>query len=45
MACRDSLWLMQTQHFDSDEIAKFEAMAEEWWDPTGKFKQIGRAHV
>jgi len=40
MACRDSLWLMQTQHFDSDEIAKFEAMAEEWWDPTGKFKPL-----
>ncbi|ATX80550.1 3-demethylubiquinone-9 3-methyltransferase [Mariprofundus aestuarium] len=32
--------LMQTQHFDSDEIAKFEAMAEEWWDPTGKFKPL-----
>ena len=31
---------MQTQHFDSDEIAKFEAMAEEWWDPTGKFKPL-----
>ncbi|NWF37464.1 bifunctional 2-polyprenyl-6-hydroxyphenol methylase/3-demethylubiquinol 3-O-methyltransferase UbiG [Mariprofundus sp. KV] len=30
----------QTQHFDSDEIAKFEAMAEEWWDPTGKFKPL-----
>ncbi|WP_100266422.1 bifunctional 2-polyprenyl-6-hydroxyphenol methylase/3-demethylubiquinol 3-O-methyltransferase UbiG [Mariprofundus ferrinatatus] len=31
---------MQTQHFDSDEIAKFEAMAEEWWDPAGKFKPL-----
>jgi len=30
----------QAQHFDSDEIAKFEAMAEEWWDPTGKFKPL-----
>ena len=30
----------QTQHFDNDEIAKFEAMAEEWWDPTGKFKPL-----
>jgi len=31
---------MQREHFDSDEIAKFEAMAEEWWDPTGKFKPL-----
>ena len=32
---------MQTeQYFDSAEIAKFEAMAEEWWDPTGKFKPL-----
>jgi len=32
---------MQTaQHFDSEEIAKFEAMAEEWWDTTGKFKPL-----
>ena len=23
-----------------DEIAKFSAMAEEWWDPTGKFKPL-----
>ncbi len=23
-----------------DEIAKFAAMAEEWWDPTGKFKPL-----
>jgi len=30
----------QTQHFDNDEIAKFEAMAEEWWDPTGEFKPL-----
>src|SRR5690606_24021794 len=22
------------------EIAKFTAMAEEWWDPTGKFKPL-----
>jgi len=33
---------MRTQHFDQDEIAKFEAMAEEWWDPTGKFKPLHR---
>lgn len=25
---------------DSDEVAKFEAMAAEWWDPNGKFKPL-----
>lgn len=25
---------------DPDEIAKFEAMAAEWWDPNGKFKPL-----
>ncbi|OSP54639.1 bifunctional 2-polyprenyl-6-hydroxyphenol methylase/3-demethylubiquinol 3-O-methyltransferase UbiG [Pseudoruegeria sp. SK021] len=25
---------------DSAEIAKFEAMASEWWDPNGKFKPL-----
>ncbi len=25
---------------DQAEIAKFEAMAAEWWDPTGKFKPL-----
>ena len=25
---------------DPSEIAKFEAMAEEWWDPHGKFKPL-----
>ncbi|MFK7942500.1 MAG: bifunctional 2-polyprenyl-6-hydroxyphenol methylase/3-demethylubiquinol 3-O-methyltransferase UbiG [Paracoccaceae bacterium] len=25
---------------DPTEIAKFEAMAEEWWDPNGKFKPL-----
>lgn len=25
---------------DTSEIAKFEAMAAEWWDPTGKFKPL-----
>lgn len=25
---------------DPDEIAKFEAMAAEWWDPAGKFKPL-----
>ena len=25
---------------DLSEVAKFEAMAAEWWDPTGKFKPL-----
>ncbi|MEM9966613.1 MAG: bifunctional 2-polyprenyl-6-hydroxyphenol methylase/3-demethylubiquinol 3-O-methyltransferase UbiG [Pseudomonadota bacterium] len=25
---------------DNEEIAKFEAMAAEWWDPNGKFKPL-----
>lgn len=25
---------------DADEVARFSAMAEEWWDPTGKFKPL-----
>ncbi len=25
---------------DADEVAKFEAMAAEWWDPNGKFKPL-----
>lgn len=25
---------------DSDEIAKFAAMADDWWDPNGKFKPL-----
>ncbi|MDG3041556.1 bifunctional 2-polyprenyl-6-hydroxyphenol methylase/3-demethylubiquinol 3-O-methyltransferase UbiG [Roseicyclus marinus] len=28
------------QTVDSGEIAKFEAMAAEWWDPNGKFKPL-----
>lgn len=32
---------MQTaQTVDPKEIAKFEAMAAEWWDPNGKFKPL-----
>ncbi|MBF0417994.1 MAG: bifunctional 2-polyprenyl-6-hydroxyphenol methylase/3-demethylubiquinol 3-O-methyltransferase UbiG [Magnetococcales bacterium] len=27
---------------DPDEIAKFERMAHEWWDPDGKFKPLHR---
>lgn len=30
----------QQSHVDAAEIAKFEAMAAEWWDPTGKFKPL-----
>ncbi|WP_227286373.1 MULTISPECIES: bifunctional 2-polyprenyl-6-hydroxyphenol methylase/3-demethylubiquinol 3-O-methyltransferase UbiG [Paracoccaceae] len=29
-----------TQTVDAGEIAKFEAMAAEWWDPHGKFKPL-----
>ena len=25
---------------DPNEVAKFEAMAAEWWDPNGKFKPL-----
>jgi 2-polyprenyl-6-hydroxyphenyl methylase/3-demethylubiquinone-9 3-methyltransferase len=28
------------QTVDADEIAKFAAMAEEWWDPNGKFRPL-----
>lgn len=32
---------MQAQTtIDPDEIAKFEAMAADWWDPSGKFKPL-----
>ncbi|NQZ73863.1 MAG: 3-demethylubiquinone-9 3-O-methyltransferase, partial [Dinoroseobacter sp.] len=30
----------KTTTVDPDEIAKFEAMAADWWDPTGKFKPL-----
>ncbi len=30
----------QTRTVDPAEIAKFEAMADEWWDPNGKFKPL-----
>ena len=29
---------------DQEEISKFEAMAEEWWDPEGKFKPLHMLH-
>ncbi|MGG7567802.1 bifunctional 2-polyprenyl-6-hydroxyphenol methylase/3-demethylubiquinol 3-O-methyltransferase UbiG [Rhodovulum sp. DZ06] len=31
---------MNTDTVDPSEVAKFEAMAEEWWDPNGKFKPL-----
>jgi len=31
---------MQAVHYDQQEIDKFEAMAEEWWDERGKFKPL-----
>ncbi len=30
----------ETTTVDEGEVAKFEAMAAEWWDPTGKFKPL-----
>ena len=32
--------LTSTNTVDASEVAKFEAMAEEWWDPKGKFKPL-----
>lgn len=31
---------MTTTTIDDDEVARFNAMAEEWWDPAGKFKPL-----
>lgn len=31
---------VMTTTVDASEIAKFEAMAAEWWDPNGKFKPL-----
>ena len=31
---------MNTSTIDPSEVAKFEAMAAEWWDPNGKFKPL-----
>ncbi len=31
---------METNTVDPAEVAKFQAMAEEWWDPSGKFKPL-----
>ena len=32
--------MQSTNTVDQDEVAKFEAMAAEWWDATGKFKPL-----
>jgi len=31
---------MSVNTIDPQEVAKFEAMAAEWWDPHGKFKPL-----
>ena len=31
---------MTATTIDDDELAKFSAMADEWWDPAGKFKPL-----
>lgn len=31
---------MSATTIDADEVAKFEAIAAEWWDPLGKFKPL-----
>lgn len=33
---------MTTSTINDDEIAKFSAMADEWWDPRGKFRPLHR---
>ena len=32
----------ETPSINADEVAKFTAMADEWWDPNGKFKPLHR---
>ncbi len=32
--------MMEAVHFDPQEIAKFEAIAAEWWNPKGRFKPL-----
>ena len=29
-----------TDNLDPDEISKFEAMAQKWWDPNSEFKPL-----
>ena len=31
---------MKTSTINKKEIEKFSRIAEEWWDPTGKFKPL-----
>ena len=33
---------MSAQHYDPEEIAKFDAIAAEWWDEQGRFKPLHR---
>jgi 2-polyprenyl-6-hydroxyphenyl methylase/3-demethylubiquinone-9 3-methyltransferase len=33
---------LDSPNLDPEEIARFEAMAGEWWDPSGKFKPLHR---
>ena len=33
---------VQTGTIDADDVAKFEAMASEWWDSNGKFRPLHR---
>ena len=37
-----SLRDMTDKHYDPEEIAKFEAIAAEWWDVDGRFKPLHR---
>jgi 2-polyprenyl-6-hydroxyphenyl methylase / 3-demethylubiquinone-9 3-methyltransferase len=37
-----SLAAPRTPSIDADEVAKFSAMAADWWNPTGKFKPLHR---
>lgn len=37
-----SLRCMTDKHYDPEEIAKFEAIAAEWWDANGRFKPLHR---
>jgi len=32
--------MTRTNTIDPEEVAKFEAMAAEWWDTDGKFKPL-----
>jgi len=39
---KSTLRNMTNKHYDPEEIAKFEAIASEWWDPKGRFKPLHR---